>query len=970
MTADRPFAAQLDAAAERLPPPLQEELADRLRDLAEQARAHDVDLDTVADGIVEAFAYSPFVARSCVRQPALLADLIATGDLARAYGDGDMASRTRAAVADAGSEAELWRGLRRLRQRELVRVAWRDLSGAGDLDEVMRDLSDLAEQCLDHALAWLYDELCRRHGVPRDPQGEAQRLVVLGMGKLGGGELNFSSDIDLIFCYPQEGHTDGAKGLENHSFFVRLGQRLIAALSEVTEDGFVFRVDMRLRPFGDSGPIAAGFDAMEAYYQSHGREWERYALLKARVVAGDREKGAALLQALRPFVYRRYLDYGTFASLREMKRLIDREAARKGRDQDIKLGIGGIREIEFVAQGLQLIRGGREPGLQTRSLRTALTRLAEHGLLPGYAERQLQGAYAFLRCLENRLQMVGDQQTHSLPSAAHERLRLAAAMGYADRDDFEAALERHMRAAHEQFDQMFAAPQVASDAEEEPLQGELAAVWQGAMSGEAARAALVEAGYQEPGTGLDELEDLRNSRACRSLTSTGRQRLDRLMPLLLGAAGASSHPDAALRRTLRLVGTIAQRSVYLALLVESPLALSQLVRLCAASPWIADHLTRHPLLLDELLDARTLYTPLDRAGLTAALAEELGPVGEDDMEQIMDGLRRFKQAQVLRVAAADVMDMLPLMKVSDQLSWIAEVILGEVLRVSWRQMVARYGRPRCRVDGQPYEPGLAIVGYGKLGGFELGYGSDLDLVFLHDSAGEQQYTDGERAVENAVFFARLGQRIIHILTTYTAAGVLYDVDTRLRPSGAAGLLVSSLQAFEQYQKGSAWTWEHQALVRARVVAGDGSLAGAFERVRHETLERPRDEAAVRQAVREMRERMWQELASKAGSGQFDLKRDPGGIADIEFMVQYEVLAHAGDYPALADYTDNIRILEQLARSGLMPSVDTQLLTDAYRTFRDRIHELTLQGHAAVVAEDDYPLYRREVRRLWQELMED
>ncbi len=916
-------------------------------------------------GLPRVWAYSAFVARACVRTPALLQDLLSSGDLERPYGEGEMAVRVHDACRDSADQAALDSSLRRLRRREMVRIAWRDLDGRASLDETLAELSDLADACVDAALDWHYAQICARHGQPRSSRGEVQRLVVLGMGKLGGRELNFSSDIDLIFAFPEQGMSDGTKPLENQEFFVRLGQRLIQSLSGITAEGFVFRVDMRLRPFGDAGPLVMGFEAMEDYYLVHGRDWERYAMIKARVIAGDREAGATLLKDLRPFVYRRYLDYGAFAALREMKALINRETARRGRVGDIKLGAGGIREIEFIGQAFQLIRGGRDPQLQRRGIRRVIALLVERALLPAFAGEQLLAAYDFLRRTENRLQMWQDQQTHNLPTEASGRLRLAVSMGFEDWAGFEKVLSDHMRRVHEHFDRVFEAPQTGTQGARG--QTDLAALWAGEVEAPHAEQILAGQGYEDAERALLELKTLHEGRVARSLGKAGRARLDQLMPLLIAAAGGSEHPTETLTRLLRLIEAIARRSVYLALLVEHPLALSQLINLCAASPWVASHLAHHPVVLDELLDPRNLYAPPDRQGLGEALARELERVDPDDLEQLMERLRMFKQAQVLRVAAADLMHVLPLMRVSDQLTWIAEAELQAIVEIAWRDMTRRYGRPQCRIDGEPYHPGFAIIGYGKLGGIELGYGSDLDIVFVHDSAGEAQYTEGEKSLDNATFFARLGQRIIHILGTFTPAGILYDVDTRLRPSGASGMLVSSLVAFERYQHEDAWTWEHQALVRARAVAGERRLGEAFAAIREHVLRERRDPVALRREVREMREKMWQELGNKE-PGRFDLKKDPGGIADIEFMVQYKVLAHACDYPVLTAYTDNIRILESLAESRLLPSADVHVLQEAYRVYRDMIHALTLQERPNVVEEGEYAGYREEVRRLWRELM--
>ncbi len=956
---------------EALPPPLRDG-AERARHSLAQAMgergltppSHPDFLD-VLDRV---WACSAFVAESCVRDPRLLPDLLASGDLLSDYAPAEWPRRVGAAIEGAGGDASLGSALRRLRRREMVRIVWRDLAGWAGLEQTLRDLTGLADACIEGALGPLEAWLRAEHGTPRSEDGQAQSLVVIAMGKQGAGELNVSSDVDLIFAFGQDGETDGERALSNDQFFTRLGQRLIRVLDEPTAEGFVFRVDMRLRPYGESGPLAMSLDAMEDYYQSQGREWERYAMIKARVVAGDRDAGRQLMDTLRPFVYRRYLDFGVFESLRAMKEMIMRQVARKGMERNIKLGPGGIREVEFIGQAFQLVRGGREPVLQARGIMTVLRRLVELGYLPGYVGEGLLDAYRFLRRVENRLQGYADRQVHDLPGDPTECARLAFAMGYSSWDDFARALEEHRRVVREHFAQVFAAPQAEHAQGRGEAETRRAAVWHEALEETQAIEVLREAGFETPQEALALLAALREGHAYRGMGTRGRDLLDRLMPMLLGAAGATARPGQTLLRLARMLEAIARRTAYLSLLVENPMALSQLVKLCAASPWIAALLTQHPLLLDELLDPRALYSPLTREALRRELAGALAGVDHDDLEQQMEVLRHFKQANVLRVAAADVAEAMPLMVVSDHLTEIAEVVLEQVLAIAWRDLAARHGvPPKAGGGGETPIRGFCIIAYGKLGGFELGYGSDLDLVFLHD--GEEGETGGARPVDAAVFYARLGQRIIHILNTFTPSGVLYQVDTRLRPSGSAGLLVSGMDAFAEYQRDSAWTWEHQALVRARPVAGDPALGARFDALRREILGRSRDRQGLRAEVRGMRERMRGELA-KGGRGRLDLKQGRGGITDIEFLVQYAVLAWTWKHPDLARFTDNIRQLEALARNGLMSAADAERLADAYRAYRQRIHELTLQEEAALVDAEEYAGHRETVVRLWQEWMEE
>jgi len=833
-------------------------------------------------------------------------------------------------------DADWQAALRRLRQREQMRFIARDLGRLCDLSDLTRELSDFADAVLEDVLARAHAEIALLHGEPvGEVSGQRQRLVVLGMGKLGGRELNLSSDIDLIFAYAEEGETDGRRSVSNQEFFVKVGQRLIQYLDPVTADGFVFRVDMRLRPWGDGSVLASSFDAMESYYERHGREWERYALIKARVCAGDREQGERLLKSLRPFVFRRYIDFGAFESLRDMKAMIEREVRRHDRDDNIKLGAGGIREIEFIVQAFQLIRGGVDTALQARHLLTALPLLGERRLLPAEAVTALGRAYHFLRDSEHRIQALHDQQTQTLPAGAEDRERLARAMGFAGWPDYLPELERQRAIVHRHFQDVIVLREEAAGSAEAPE------------------------AWPEP------VQALLSGRAAQQVSATARDRLDRLLPLLVRACAGHENGDLALRRVMPLIEATLKRSAYLMLLIENHEALQRLIDLCAASPWIADAMTRHPVLLDELLNASTLFAPPSREELSADLRAQLARVPEDDLERQMEVLRIFQKGQVLRVAASDLKGTLPLMKISDSLTWIAEAVLEEVLLLSWRQLVARHGRPR-RADGTVCDPGFIIVGYGKLGGLELGYGSDLDLVFIHD-ADPQLDTDGVKPLDGASFFARLGQRIIHLLTTAMASGQLYDVDMRLRPSGASGLLVSSLTGFGQYQREHAWSWEHQALVRARVVAGDGALAAGFEAVRASVIAQPRDRDILRREVVEMREKMRDHLAPKA-AGEIDLKHSPGGLVDIEFLVQYLTLAHAAEHPALTRWTDNVRLLETLAAVGVLSGEQAQALTSAYLALRARGHRQALANAGRGLEADELLAERQAVEALWARIM--
>ncbi|MDD1004884.1 MULTISPECIES: bifunctional [glutamate--ammonia ligase]-adenylyl-L-tyrosine phosphorylase/[glutamate--ammonia-ligase] adenylyltransferase [Pseudomonas] len=924
-------------------------------------------------------AASEFVIEQSVRDPLMLLTLVQSGELDRAFAPGELCAQIAAAVNAAQTEEELGRALRRQRARHQVRIIWRDLTRQADLVQTCRDLSNMADATIDQAYQWLYSRHCEQFGTPTGRRsGEPQQMVILGMGKLGAVELNLSSDIDLIFAYPEGGETVGVKrSLDNQEFFIRLGQRLIKALDPMTVDGFVFRVDMRLRPYGSSGALVLSFNALEQYYQDQGRDWERYAMIKARVVAGDQVAGAQLLDMLRPFVYRRYLDFSAIEALRTMKQLIQQEVRRKGMADNIKLGSGGIREVEFIAQAFQLIHGGRDLSLQQRPLLKVLSTLEGQGYLPPAVISELREGYEFLRYTEHAIQAIADRQTQMLPDGAQDQARIAFMLGFADWDSFHEKLMFWRGRVAWHFAQVIADPDEDEGAESEVVVGgEWLPLWEEAQDEEAACRQLEEGGFADASKALKALAGLRSSPQLRAMQRLGRERLDAFIPRLLAQAVEHANPDLVLERVLPLVEAVARRSAYLVLLTENPGALRRLLTLCAASPWIAEQITRFPLLLDELLNEGRLFKPPLAPELAAELRERLTRIPEDDLEQQMEALRHFKLAHRLRVAASEIAGSLPLMKVSDYLTWLAEAILEQVLALAWRQTVAKYGTP-LRTDGTLCDPGFIIVGYGKVGGLELGHGSDLDLVFIHDGD-PQAETDGPKSIDGAQFFTRLGQRIIHLLTAQTNSGQLYEVDMRLRPSGASGLLVSSLGAFARYQENEAWTWEHQALVRARVLVGSQDVGEAFEKVRAQVLGKARDLAKLQQEVSEMRAKMRDNLGTKStaagtaanafdATAPFDLKQDAGGIVDIEFMVQYAALAWSQSHPPLLRWTDNIRILEELEHEGLMPAEDASLLREAYKAYRSAAHRQALQKDAGVISGDQFAEERRQVLRIWREL---
>ncbi|MEW5838891.1 MAG: bifunctional [glutamate--ammonia ligase]-adenylyl-L-tyrosine phosphorylase/[glutamate--ammonia-ligase] adenylyltransferase [Pseudomonadota bacterium] len=942
------------------------EVEQALLALSEQDRSKLLSNEKLIASYPVVFACSPFVVAALIRQPGLLSDLIQSQDLFSATEFPAFQQRLDQRLEQADDETALLRVLRHFRRREIVRIAWRDLAGWAQTGETLQELTWLADIAVQGALNWWMKRLTERHGQPSDRSGQPVGFVVLGMGKLGGHELNFSSDIDLIFAFDDEGETDGAKPLDNSEFFIRLGQRLIRAIDARTEDGFVFRVDMRLRPWGDEGPLALTFEQMELYYTLHGREWERYALIKARPMAGDLLAGERLMQQLRPFVYRRYLDYGAFGQLREMKSMIEREMAKKGLRDNIKLGPGGIREVEFIGQVFQLLRGGRELALQQRGILDILRVLLNDEILTVEDFQALSTGYDVLRRVENRLQAARDEQTQILPETPVEQMRLALSMGFSSWDEFIEYLNRYRAGVHRVFRRVFRVFAEKGEDKDDAL----AEIISGLLSTPAAEQILLDEGFPEQNVSavLGAVHEFMQERFIRSLSDTARSRLMKLLPQVLRALVNEAQVMDVLPRVFALLAKIGGRSVYLALLLENPPALELLVRLLAASPWIAEQLTRHPILLDELLDPRTLFAPPNAEDLRRELSDMLENVSDGDIERQMDELRRFKQINMLRVAAADIMDVLPVMQVSDHLTWMAETLLDEVYGESMQELLRRHGAPSCLIANQAVTPGLAVIGYGKLGGLELGYASDLDIVFLHDSQGEQQETVGEKTIDNAQFFARVTQKMLSRMTTQTSAGILYEVDTRLRPDGASGLLVSSLSAFADYQRNHAWVWEHQALTRTRWVAGDVRLKPAFETVRREILCQPRDAEALRASVVDMRAKMRAELDQK-DAALFHIKTGVGGLTDIEFIVQYHLLAHAWQHPFIVRWSDNIRQLADLAQAGILQTEESAMLADIYRRLRDRGHRLVLENRKTLVAAQEFAEERAFVREVWLRRME-
>ncbi|OAL75795.1 bifunctional glutamine synthetase adenylyltransferase/deadenyltransferase [Acinetobacter sp. SFB] len=856
-----------------------------------------------------------------------------------------------AALDHISDEATWMRVLRVLRARLMFRWIWQDANQLTDVVTLTRELSDFADASICAAKDFARVPLVAKYGEPISYNGTVQDLIVVAMGKLGAQELNLSSDIDLIFAFDEQGETTGRKCIDVQQFCILWGQKLIYLLDHMTADGFVFRVDMRLRPWGDGSALAISHVALEKYLSQHGREWERYAWIKARIVTGGKE-GNELLDMTRPFVFRKYVDYTAFEAMREMKAMIEREVLRRNIEDDIKLGAGGIREVEFIVQVFQLIYGGSKLELQDRQCLVSLHHLGEVGLLEMQAVAELEDAYLFLRRVEHAIQALNDQQTQSLPSEPDLRQRMIETLGFADWEVFIAYLNQKRAKVIFQFEHLI------KEKEPDPLIESFS---------------LLEKRLNEV---LDEnaknlIHEFWYGHALKKLPAKAVQRLKTFWPHLIEAILQSDKPQVALLRLMPLVESVMRRTVYLVMLIESKGALQRLVKMSTVSPWICEELTHYPVLLDEFLSMD--FELPKRQDLEDSLRQQLLRIEIDQVEDQMRVLRLFKKSNVLAVAASDVLAESPLMKVSDALTDIAEVSVNATLHLAYQITAKKHGYPldaegqRCSLDHMAF----VVAGYGKVGGIELGYGSDLDLVFIHYMS-EQGDTDGTKQISGFEFAMRVAQKFMSLMTTQTLDGRVYEIDTRLRPSGEAGLLVTSLKAFEQYQLKSAWLWEHQALVRARSIAGEKSLREIFEALRCRILTQPRDEAKVREEVLKMRQKMKDHLGSskeQQKDGIFHLKQDAGGIVDIEFMAQYAVLAWSGSNPDLAHYSDNVRILEDAAKAGCLSSDDATALIQAYLSERAESHRLALANQSMQVNAADWHDTRVIVCKLWQRLID-
>lgn len=919
------------------------------------------------EALLKTLTLSDYVFNSVQSCTQITQQLLESGLLTQPIEQSAIDQQLADALSTCEDEASLYSALRSFRRFHQMRIIHRDVNRLSSLPDTLTELTLLADACIRHALNWLDRALQLRYGQPvAKKTGEKQSLIVIAMGKQGAGELNLSSDIDLIFAFNENGDTqaaDGQKSISNQEYFTKLGQALIQSLDKVTQDGFVYRVDMRLRPYGQSGPLAMNFHALENYYHDQGRDWERYAMIKARAVTGDAKQVQELMTILRPFSYRKYVDFSAFESLREMKARIRQETVRRNLGNNVKLGSGGIREIEFIAQAFQLIRGGQEVELQQPNIFKVFKYLKENEYLPVEAVNDLLAAYHFLRDTEHAIQGLNDEQSQTLPSDELNQARIASYMACESWQTFMQQLDIHREKVSLHFKNIVADEDEQDEATDTQAWQD---IWFQQHDDEQSNDPINTPELQAT---LQKLRDLADNK----MQAIGKQRLDKAMPLLLKALWQCEQPQSTLERLVPLLEAILRRTAYLVLLSENPSALQQLVRLCGASPWIASSIAHAPILLDELLHPAHLYNPNDKQGMVADLNQRLLRIDPLDLEEQMDALRHYASAHKLQIAASDITGALPLMKVSDHLTWLAETILERALWMSWEQMVDKYGYPSNAQGEAVTEPEFLILGYGKLGGIELSYGSDLDMVFLHHATANK-YTQGERQLENGVFYTRMGQRLIHILNTTTRAGQLYEADMRLRPSGASGMIVASVNAFEKYQQQEAWTWEHQALIRARVITGEQALADKYQQIRQQILTKHRNPAQLQQEVREMRDKMRDNLGSQSvGKTQFQLKQDAGGIVDIEFMVQYLVLAHCEQHPPLLSWTDNIRLLETLASHNIIEPKQSNALIQAYIAYRSLAHRRALQNQKLLLDPNELDqaglsTHIDTVKTLWQEIM--
>ncbi len=868
---------------------------------------------------------------------------------------------------NARKEALFAERLRIFRNLLMLRIAIRDMGGLAGFCQTCAELSDLAMVCLDKAIDFLEEIMLPEYGYPTDSKGKKLRLIVIGMGKLGARELNFSSDIDIIFSFGGPGKTvKGKRSISNEEYFVIQARKLIRLLSQSTPEGFVFRVDTRLRPFGESGPLVMSCEAMAEYYETHGRQWERYALVKASPVAGDLKSGKSLLSMLRPFVYRKYIDYSTIEALKAMKSMILAEQAGKAGPDNVKLGPGGIRDIEFIVQTFQLIKGGRIKSLQTPSLLGALKVIEELSLLDSDTCTKLARSYVFLRTTENRLQEYADMQVQCLPRDEERRSVLAVSMGFTDWRVFIQQYRMHTKEAEGVFKGLFQEKETGTGLEDKEdhdrVMLEAVFVWT-TPEDKKVIDILRSWGFSSPDNIATLIRNFKDSRKVRSLSGQVQQLLDTLIPKLLVATANTHDPDKAFKEALAIFEAVLKRSIYLVLLNQNPSALEHLVYLCGKSRLVSQLIRRQPILLDELVSADSLFKSFSKGDFKRLLSATIAALSRKDLEHWLDELRRFKKANILRIAASQLKAIIPMDRVGIELSNLAEVLLAEVYKGTWKDM---YQKAPLFIQGQRAmnDSGLGIIAYGKLGSQEMTYSSDLDLVFLYAPDRFGELGTGERG-QLGYFYSRLIQRLIFFLSTRTSQGILYEIDTRLRPNGSQGVLVSTLRTFEEYQNEKAWTWEHQALIKARFICGDSKCGQHFEEIRKSVLTKKRDDIRLKTDILYMRNKILGSYPQK--KGQFHLKRSPGALVDIEFIVQFLVLRYAHSEPDLVKYRRTKKLIQVLASYGLLSRPDAYRLALAFERYQERLSLKALDLEEPVVPLEELDEIREGVLETWNRI---
>ncbi|MDO4642980.1 MAG: bifunctional [glutamate--ammonia ligase]-adenylyl-L-tyrosine phosphorylase/[glutamate--ammonia-ligase] adenylyltransferase [Cardiobacteriaceae bacterium] len=899
---------------------------------------------------------SNYAAEQLRRQPALLTTLN-DDDL-----NTNLATRLQQKLTNIDNEDSFMRVLRQFKHHWQVRFIHAIVNTRITQETFLARTSILAETLIDAALNWLHTRLVMRYGQPLDAQGKPLQMVVLGMGKLGGSELNFSSDIDLIFAYRENGTTHPAeeqKSIEHEIFFRKLAQKLIYTLDSTTADGIVYRVDMRLRPFGQTGPLALSFNAMENYYLIHGRDWERYAMMKARPVAGDKADGAALLATLKPYIYRRYLDYNALHAISDMKSSINRQIHEDGMEKHIKLGEGGIREAEFTVQAMQMIYGGQYPALQTTSFLNALKQIGTLAIWREAETATLHNAYLTLRGIENAIQFDHEQQSHLLPDKEEDWQRLALACAYPTTEALHQALTQARQHIHHRFNSIFIQEENTDDnLNEQQLEIDWSDPDTSSIDHWLKQQALDSLQISHISTALQKFARETN---WQRLPQQTVQRLQRLLPALLQHCVQKPERWRGLDSILELIVAVSGRGVYINMLSEQPKLSAHLLDIAAHSAWLIQYIAAHPLVIDDITSER--HITVGKSALEKDLNARLQNI--DDEETWQHALRDFKLVQVFKTAWADIHNELPLMQVSDQLSYIAEITLQTALERANHTLQQKHGIPR-KADGSPAE--IAIIGYGKLGGIELGYGSDLDIIYLYDDGGSQGMSDGDKPLENLQYFTRLSQRTSNLLSAASSNGNIYDIDTRLRPGGSSGLPVCSIQTYARYLEESAWTWEHQALTRSRAVAGSAALAEQFQHIRQHILTRTA-KPDLRHDILNMRQKMRDNDKSNSAEA-FHLKKGRGGLIDIEFIVQYLLLAYAANEPFIIRMSDNIRQLAALEATGILTSSQAMTLRDAYRKMRGEAHHRQLNGQDNLVIAEEWHDTRQQVQTIWENIFQE